>query len=76
MIKLWVDRCFLARAGGFFNPRSLLIMDSMTSHKDMTVRARLNSSGANVAIIPPLDIAINHSFNCSVLSELDMPWLQ
>ncbi|KAF0988781.1 LOW QUALITY PROTEIN: hypothetical protein HZS_7544 [Henneguya salminicola] len=50
-------------------------MDVMISHNDMTVR--LNSSGANVPIIPcwltsklqPLDPTINFSFKCSVASE-------
>uniref|UniRef100_A0A6G3MI57 Pogo transposable element with KRAB domain (Trinotate prediction) n=1 Tax=Henneguya salminicola TaxID=69463 RepID=A0A6G3MI57_HENSL len=79
IMKLWVDRYFRTRAEGFLNPSSLLKMDSMTSHKDRTARARPNSSGANVAIIPgglarqlhPLDIAINPSMTFSVRMEWD-----
>ncbi|KAF0988904.1 LOW QUALITY PROTEIN: hypothetical protein HZS_2537 [Henneguya salminicola] len=44
IIKFGVDRFFCASAGEWIYQKSLLIMDLMTSHENMTVRTRPNSS--------------------------------
>ena len=77
VMKLWIDKCYRARPGGFFSLRSLLIFDSMAAHKETEVQAVINSCGAHIDVIPggltcklqPLDIAVNHSFKTYVRAE-------
>lgn len=38
VMKLWVDKCFRCRPGGFFKKQSLLIFDAMAAHKEKTVQ--------------------------------------
>lgn len=77
VMKIWLDKCYRARPGGFFKAKSLLIMDAMAAHKETEVQAAVNRTGAHIAIIPggltcklqPLDIAVNHSFKIHVRAE-------
>uniref|UniRef100_K7GDI2 HTH CENPB-type domain-containing protein n=1 Tax=Pelodiscus sinensis TaxID=13735 RepID=K7GDI2_PELSI len=79
VMKTWSDSCFRARKGGFFNPKSLLVLDSLAAHKESSVQKLLNSVGAHIAIIPggltsklqPLDMAVNHSFKCFIREDWD-----
>ena len=83
VMKIWVDKCFKARPGGFFSAKSLLIADAMTAHKDQNVQSHLNQNGAHIAIIPggltsklqPLDIAVNKPFKQFIRQEWDK-WMQ
>ena len=34
VMKDWADSCYRARPGGFFKPKSLLVFDAMTAHKE------------------------------------------
>ena len=77
VMKEWTERCFRARQGGFFLPKSLLIFDAMAAHKELSVHKQINKTGAHIAVIPggltcklqPLDIAVNHPFKCFVRNE-------
>uniref|UniRef100_K7FHE8 HTH CENPB-type domain-containing protein n=1 Tax=Pelodiscus sinensis TaxID=13735 RepID=K7FHE8_PELSI len=79
VIKTWSDSCFRAQKGGFFNPKSLLVLDSLAAHKESSVQKLLNSVGAYIVIIPggltsklqPLDVAVNHPFKCFIREEWD-----
>ena len=82
VMKLWTDRCFRGRAGGFFCRPSLLICDSMVSHRDEEILRYLRACGASAAIIPggltgklqPLDISVNHPFNSFIRQEWEV-WM-
>uniref|UniRef100_K7FWM6 DDE-1 domain-containing protein n=1 Tax=Pelodiscus sinensis TaxID=13735 RepID=K7FWM6_PELSI len=52
VMKTWTESCFRTWKGGFFNPKSLLVLDSLASHKESSVLRLLNSVGAHIAIIP------------------------
>ena len=79
VMKTWADSCYRARPGVFFKPKSLLIFDAMTAHKEPTVQKHLNSIGAHIAVIPggltcklqPLDVAVNHPFKTYIREEWD-----
>ena len=83
LMKLWVDKCFKTRPGGFLSAVSLLIADAMAAHREKSVQNHLNEAGAHVAIIPggltcklqPLDIAVNRSFKTFVRNEWNN-WMQ
>lgn len=79
IMKLWIDKCYKTRYGGFFSPKSLLIFDSMSAHKEAGIQAILNAAGAHIAVIPggltsklqPLDISVNHPFKAYIRAEWD-----
>ena len=67
----WIDKCWKTRPGAFFQTKqSLLIMDSMASHKKDTVKDNLLKCKTQLAIIPggltcklqPLDLTVNRVF--------------
>lgn len=68
----WLQEVWRKRKGAFFNPKGLLIMDSMRAHLTEPVKASAKSVSAKLAIIPggltkliqPLDLAVNKAFKC------------
>lgn len=77
MMKLWLDKVWRVRPGGFFNPKSLLSLDSCPAHKNDEVLKLLNKV-STVAMIPggltkklqPLDLSVNKVFK----NELRKLW--
>lgn len=69
MIK-WLDEVWRKRKDAFFNPKGLLILDSMKAHLDDDVKKYATKVKASLAVIPggltkklqPLDISVNRSF--------------
>jgi hypothetical protein len=68
IMKVWVEKVWRKRKQSFFNPKSLLIMDSCRAH--ITDTKWLVSKYSKLAIIPggltkkiqPLDLSVNKSF--------------
>ena len=83
VMKFWTESCFRTRPGGFFNRHSLVIMDSMASHRDTEVQRFLRESGGHIAIIPggltcklqPLDVSVNHPFKTYIRQEWES-WMR
>uniref|UniRef100_K7GBW1 HTH CENPB-type domain-containing protein n=1 Tax=Pelodiscus sinensis TaxID=13735 RepID=K7GBW1_PELSI len=79
VMKTWTDSCFCARKGGFFKPKSLLLLDALAAHKETSVQKHINTMGTPIAVIPggltcklqPLDVAVSHPFKCFICEEWD-----
>lgn len=82
-MKEWIDKCYRARRGGFFQQKSLLIFDAMAANKEASVHKHINSTGAHIAVIlggltcrlQSPDIAVNHPFKCHIRNEWDK-WMR
>lgn len=65
----WIEECYKKRKGAFFQPKGLVILDSMRAHLLESVKLKLKKLQTNVAIIPggltkvlqPLDLVIEFS---------------
>lgn len=70
VMKTWISKCFRTRPGAFFTKKSLLILDSMSTHRLESIKTSLNCASTHLAFIPggltsklqPLDISVNHPF--------------
>ncbi|KFM71972.1 Pogo transposable element with KRAB, partial [Stegodyphus mimosarum] len=70
----WLQKVWQCRKGSFFQPKRLLIMDSMHAHLLESVKTRCQNLSTTVAIIPggltkilqPLDLSGNKSFKAEV----------
>ncbi|KFM76864.1 Pogo transposable element with KRAB, partial [Stegodyphus mimosarum] len=70
----WLQKVFQCRKGSFFQPKGLLIMDSMRAHLLESVKTRCQKLSTTVAMIPggltkilqPLDLSGNKSFKAEV----------
>lgn len=79
----WIDDVLRKRKGSFFNPKCLLIMDSMRAHLMESVKERLKKLAISLAIIPggmtkhlqPLDISVNRAFKSNVRKHWEA-WMQ
>lgn len=66
----WINEIWRKRKGAFFQPKGLLIMDSMRAHLLDSVKTEAKRASASLAVIPggltkalqPLDLAANKSF--------------
>jgi hypothetical protein len=75
IMKVWVEKVWRKRKQSFFNPKSLLIMDSCRAHITDDTK-RLVSKYSKLAIIPggltkkiqPLDLSVNKSFKSKLRS--------
>lgn len=69
MMKVWVENVWKIRPGGFFNPKSLLALDSCPAHKNSKTMKMLKKV-SDIAMIPggltkklqPLDLSVNKVF--------------
>ena len=77
--KMWVQRVWIKRPGGYFNrERSLLVWDKFSAHLTDGVRKTLNDAKTDIAVIPggltsilqPLDVSLNKPFK----DELRKRW--
>ena len=67
-VKLWINKVWPTRAGGLFITRSLLALDSFSSH--LTRRCKLRKENIDMAVflgfltkvIHPLDVCLNKPF--------------
>lgn len=74
MMLQWLDEVWRKRKGAFFQPKSLLILDSMRAHIVESVKQKCQKISTTMAVIPggmtkilqPLDISINRSFKCEM----------
>jgi hypothetical protein len=74
-MKVWVEKVWRKRKQSFFNPKSLLIMDSCRAHITDDTK-RLLSKYSKLAIIPggltkkiqPLDLSVNKSLKSKLCS--------
>ena len=78
VMETWIEECFKPRPNAFFNKKSLLILDSMSSHKDEGIKDILKKQHeTTLAVIPggmtkklqPLDITVNRVFKTHVRQE-------
>lgn len=77
VMEVWGEQCFSTRPNSIFERKSLLILDSMASHKDENAKKWFKSNGTELAVIPggltsklqPLDISVNRSFKSLVRSR-------
>jgi len=81
MFSLWFQKVWKNRKGSFFNPKSLLILDSARSHLTGEVQQQTKSQ-SRIAVIPggltkllqPLDISVNKSFK-NIIRNLWEDWM-
>lgn len=73
----WVQKCWRKRPGSLFSPDSLLVMDSMATHKTEETKKLLKDNKSQLAIIPggltcklqPLDVGCNRPFKVYLRQE-------
>lgn len=73
MLKTWLTEVWGKRKGSFFNPKSLLVLDSARPHIANDSKALLKKY-SKIAVIPggltkklqPLDISVNRSFKSKI----------
>jgi transposase-like protein len=79
----WIDGVWRRRPGTFFTQKnSLLVMDSMTAHKQDCVKQELKKLNTDIAIIPggltkklqPLDLTVNRVFKVKVREQWEQ-WM-
>uniref|UniRef100_K7FGE7 DDE-1 domain-containing protein n=1 Tax=Pelodiscus sinensis TaxID=13735 RepID=K7FGE7_PELSI len=74
VMKTWTYSCFHA-----CKPKSLLLLDSLATHKETSVQKHINAVGAHIAVMPggltcklqSLDVAVDHPFKSFVREEWD-----
>ena len=78
-VKIWIEKVWRARTGGFANTQSLLVWDSFSAHLTDTVKQQLRENKTATAVIPggltrPLDVCLNKPFK-DRLREKWMTWM-
>ena len=81
-VKIWIEKVWRARPGGFANTQSLLVWDSFSAHLTDTVKQQLRENKAATAVLPsgltslvqPLDVCLNKPFK-DCLWEKWMTWM-
>ena len=81
-VKIWIEKVWRARPGGFANTQSLLVWDSFSAHLTDTVKQQLCENKTATAVIPggltslvqPLDVYLNKPFK-NRLREKWMTWM-
>ena len=81
-VKIWIEKVWRARLGGFANTQSLLVWDSFSAHLTDTVKQQLRENKTATAVIPggltslvqPLDVCLNKPFK-DRLREKWMTWM-
>ena len=81
-VKIWIEKVWRARPGGFANTQSLLVWDSFSAHLTDTVKQQLRENKTATAVIPggltslvqPLDVCLNKPFK-DRLWEKWMTWM-
>ena len=81
-VKIWIEKVWRARPGGFANTQSLLVWDSFSAHLTDTVKQQLRENKTVTAVIPggltslvqPLDVCLNKPFK-DRLWEKWMTWM-
>ena len=81
-VKIWIEKVWRARPGGFTNTQSLLVWDSSRAHLTDTVKQQLRENKTATAVIPggltslvqPLDVSLNKPFK-DRLREKWMTWM-
>ena len=81
-VKIWIEKVWRARPGGFANTQSLLVWDSFSAHLTDTVKQQLRENKTATAVIPggltrlvqPLDVCLNKPFK-DRLREKWMTWM-
>ena len=81
-VKIWIEKVWRARPGGFANTQSLLVWDSFSAHLTDTVKQQLCENKTATAVIPggltslvqPLDVCLNKPFK-DRLREKWMTWM-
>ena len=69
-VKIWIEKVWRARPGGFANTQSLLVWDSFSAHLTDTVKQQLRENKTATAVIPggltslvqSLDVCLNKPF--------------
>ena len=51
-VKIWIEKVWRARLGGFANTQSLLVWDSFSAHLTDTVKQQLRENKTATAVIP------------------------
>ena len=51
-VKIWIEKVWQARPGGFANTQSLLVWDSFSAHLTDTVKQQLRENKTATAVIP------------------------
>ena len=51
-VKIWIEKVWRARPGGFANTQSLLVWDSFSAHLTDTVKQQLRENKTVTAVIP------------------------
>ena len=51
-VKIWIEKVWRARPGGFANTQSLLVWDSFSAHLTDTVKQQLHENKTATAVIP------------------------
>ena len=81
-VKIWIEKVWRARPGGFANTQSLFVWDSFSAHLTDTVKQQLHENKTATAVIPggltslvqPLDVCLNKPFK-DRLREKWMTWM-
>ena len=81
-VKIWIEKVWRARPGGFANTQSLLVWHSFSAHLTDTVKQQLRENKTATAVIPggltslvqPLDVCLNKPFK-DRLREKWMTWM-
>jgi len=72
MMCQWWDQVWSRRKGSFFNPKSLLVLDSAPAHLTSEVKDKFKNTtlavipGGLTKILQPLDISVNKSFKSKI----------
>ena len=81
-VKIWIEKVWQARPGGFANTQSLLVWNSFSAHLTDTVKQQPRENKTATAVIPggltslvqPLDVCLNKPFK-DRLREKWMTWM-
>lgn len=79
----WLEEVFRKRKGAFFQPKAVLILDSMRAHLLESVKEKCKKMSTTLAVIPggltkvlqPLDLVVNRIFKNSMRKQWE-DWMQ